>query len=514
MIPVDKLPLVATCGARPRRQASANAEGFEAVTTLNGHTDHVFALAVSPDRDLLASGPFNRKVKIWKLSGREGVGREGVSLVQRFAGFRGAASAKWGWLEFPGCRLRGALGFDVELGSASWMRPASVGFGRSAALFFENVQTVKMAVIRTRRFATDKRKSEAILALRVPVSVQQHTRTTGDHRSKFTFPINPGCCRRILFQAGARAAARGFPSAVSRCVLSWKGVQQSMCKRSSSSRRSPSWSARRSSSTPAVGSLGLRPGGATLKSGRRAGRSRPEVADQAAWSVEVGKIDADIKQDLSTPGSAGSRDAEARRGQSLPPKDSQADAQGPRSTRLMTKGLEKPTPSAGQRSTARRRPLSRDDARPARRFLYETHKTELKSKDQPCSVFKRAGLWKRPTPASSAMRNKKEQASRDLRGPARMHRAARSARLERYPEKRRRPLDLDDSQVARCTELANEINQRLALEEKTQAVYAQYGYSNPLPKVEDVKPTAEVLQAATKALAEDEAGDRVVEKIG
>ena len=39
-----------------------------ATRTLTGHTDWVYALAFSPDGELLASGSWNGEVKVWKVS--------------------------------------------------------------------------------------------------------------------------------------------------------------------------------------------------------------------------------------------------------------------------------------------------------------------------------------------------------------------------------------------------------------------------------------------------------------
>jgi hypothetical protein len=62
-----KQPWLVTCGADPAVHVW-NADNFKAVKTFNGHTDYVFALAVSPDGSLIASGSFNGEVKVWKLT--------------------------------------------------------------------------------------------------------------------------------------------------------------------------------------------------------------------------------------------------------------------------------------------------------------------------------------------------------------------------------------------------------------------------------------------------------------
>ena len=69
-------------------------------------------------------------------------------------------------------------------------------------------------------------------------------------------------------------------------------------------------------------------------------------------------------------------------------------------------------------------------------------------------------------------------------------------------------VEFDDSQVARCNELASEISQRLAVGEKEVELNVRYGYSNAQPKAEETKPAADVLKAAKKAL-EDETEQRV-----
>ena len=45
-----------------------NEDNGSAVRTLSGHTDYVYALAVSPDGTLIASGSFNGEVRIWKTA--------------------------------------------------------------------------------------------------------------------------------------------------------------------------------------------------------------------------------------------------------------------------------------------------------------------------------------------------------------------------------------------------------------------------------------------------------------
>src|SRR5262249_36977260 len=45
-----------------------NADTMAAVKTMNGHSDWVYAVAFSPDGNLLASGSWNGEVKVWKVA--------------------------------------------------------------------------------------------------------------------------------------------------------------------------------------------------------------------------------------------------------------------------------------------------------------------------------------------------------------------------------------------------------------------------------------------------------------
>jgi WD40 repeat protein len=62
-----KQPWLVTCGADEAIHVW-NAENLKVVKTLKGHTDFVYALAVSPDGSRIASGSFNGEVKVWKVS--------------------------------------------------------------------------------------------------------------------------------------------------------------------------------------------------------------------------------------------------------------------------------------------------------------------------------------------------------------------------------------------------------------------------------------------------------------
>jgi WD40 repeat protein len=45
-----------------------NEDNGAAIRTLSGHTDYVYALAISSDEALIASGSFNGEVKVWKTA--------------------------------------------------------------------------------------------------------------------------------------------------------------------------------------------------------------------------------------------------------------------------------------------------------------------------------------------------------------------------------------------------------------------------------------------------------------
>ncbi len=80
-----KKPLLATCGQDGTVRLWNPMTGA-AIKTLTGHTDWVFAVALSPDGSLVASGSWNGEVRVWKTS-------DG-SLVQSFNASPGYAAPK------------------------------------------------------------------------------------------------------------------------------------------------------------------------------------------------------------------------------------------------------------------------------------------------------------------------------------------------------------------------------------------------------------------------------------
>jgi len=67
LIQVQGKPLLVTCSADATVKVW-NAESLAAVKSLAGFTDHVYAVAVSPDGNLVAGGAFNGEVRVWKMA--------------------------------------------------------------------------------------------------------------------------------------------------------------------------------------------------------------------------------------------------------------------------------------------------------------------------------------------------------------------------------------------------------------------------------------------------------------
>ncbi len=71
-------------------------------------------------------------------------------------------------------------------------------------------------------------------------------------------------------------------------------------------------------------------------------------------------------------------------------------------------------------------------------------------------------------------------------------------------------VELDDSQVAVCRDLARQIDERLRIDARQIEIGARLGV-NPAPVSEETKPTADVVKAAKKALQEETEGQRVAD---
>ena len=66
LVAVPKKPLLVTCSADGTVKVWNDNLG--AVRTLTGFTDHVYAVAASPDGNLVAAGAFNGEVRVWNLN--------------------------------------------------------------------------------------------------------------------------------------------------------------------------------------------------------------------------------------------------------------------------------------------------------------------------------------------------------------------------------------------------------------------------------------------------------------
>jgi chromosome segregation ATPase len=205
---------------------------------------------------------------------------------------------------------------------------------------------------------------------------------------------------------------------------------------------------------------------------------------------EVNKIDADIKQNLSR---LAQQEVETQKLDEdiASAKDSQAALKT--EITALTKGLE-----------ANTQPVKFDTrvARNTRKLdlqvaTYNRRKAELKSKESLLSM-KREAL-EAAHARINEMFNQKEELHVTVEELKAKLAIARSNAI-----KNNASIELDDSQVARCKELANAINDQLAVAVKEADLKARYGYTNAIPKVVDeAKSTTEVLKSAKKALEED-----------
>jgi len=127
--------------------------------------------------------------------------------------------------------------------------------------------------------------------------------------------------------------------------------------------------------------------------------------------------------------------------------------------------------------------------------LYASRKAELKAKDQLLTDKKQTleAVHQR----IGAMRDQKEQLRVTV---ARLETRVENLRLKQMETK----VDLDDSQVGKCNELANQIEERLRKCEMEAKLQAEYGYRTPSPVLDrEPKTPEEVRKAVRKALEDD-----------
>jgi chromosome segregation ATPase len=137
--------------------------------------------------------------------------------------------------------------------------------------------------------------------------------------------------------------------------------------------------------------------------------------------------------------------------------------------------------------------------------ILESRKAELKAKEQLLADKKRT--LEAAHQRISAMRDQKEALRVTV---ARLETRVETLRLKQMEAK----VDLDDSQVGRCNELAGKIEERLRKSEVEAKLQAEYGYRTVSPVLDrEPKTTEEVLKSARHALQDDDGAEKVaVEK--
>jgi chromosome segregation ATPase len=210
---------------------------------------------------------------------------------------------------------------------------------------------------------------------------------------------------------------------------------------------------------------------------------------------EVSKIDADIKRNLSK---LAQQEVDTQRldEEVASLKDTQATLKA--EIAAMTKNLENNIEKVSINGRTRNLNAATLDRTVAK---YERTKAELKSRE------KLLGTKREALEAAHARIAEMSAQKEQLRDTvATLETRLQLARLN--ATRNHATVEFDDSQVARCNELANEISQRLAVDEKTVELNTRYGYSNAPAKAEEAKPVGDVLKAAKKAI-EDENEQRV-----
>jgi chromosome segregation ATPase len=226
-------------------------------------------------------------------------------------------------------------------------------------------------------------------------------------------------------------------------------------------------------------------------------RAVPPEVQIKRLANEVSKIDADIKQNLSRLAQQ-EVDTQKLDDEVASLKDKQVSLRADISA--MTKALESGTERVSFNGKSLR-PATAAHKLDVATQNYERQKAELKSKESLLTT-KREGL-EAAHARIAEMSSQKEQLRTTV---GELEAQLQLVRLN--ATRNNANVELDDSQVARCKQLASEIRERLAVQTMEQKLDAKYGYSIPVPKFEEeTKPTADVLKAAKKAI-EDET-DRV-----
>jgi chromosome segregation ATPase len=133
--------------------------------------------------------------------------------------------------------------------------------------------------------------------------------------------------------------------------------------------------------------------------------------------------------------------------------------------------------------------------------LYTSRKAELKAREELLAEKKRT--LEEAHQSVSKMRDHKEQLRITV---ARLETRLETLRLKQMEAK----VELDDSQVGKCNELASKIEEQLRRSEIEAKLQEKYGYRNATASEQDAKTTEEVLKAARRALQDET--DPVVKK--
>jgi chromosome segregation ATPase len=133
--------------------------------------------------------------------------------------------------------------------------------------------------------------------------------------------------------------------------------------------------------------------------------------------------------------------------------------------------------------------------------LYTGRKAELKAREELLTEKKRT--LEEAHQGIGRMRDHKEQLRITV---ARLETRLETLRLKQMEAK----VELDDSQVGKCNELASKIEEQLRRSEVEAKLQEKYGYRNTTTVDHDAKTTEEVLKAARRALQDET--DPVVKK--
>jgi chromosome segregation ATPase len=127
--------------------------------------------------------------------------------------------------------------------------------------------------------------------------------------------------------------------------------------------------------------------------------------------------------------------------------------------------------------------------------MYTSRKAELKAKEQLLEEKRR--IVEEATKRITTMREQKDELRVTV---ARLEAQLETLKLRQMQDK---VVDLDDSQVSKCNELAAQIKRELLKSEVEAKLYRENGYT-PAPVLErETKSPEEVLKAARRALQED-----------